>query len=394
VRVLVTGADGFVGKNLCAALECIRDGKDRRSHLQRLLPLELYRYDRRSSPDELTRWCGTCDFVFHLAGVNRPKDPAEFDGNAQGLEEVLSCLRAAGNRCPVMLASSVQATLEGRYAGSAYGESKLAAERLLRAHGEACGSRVLVYRLPNLYGKWCRPNYNSVVATFCDAIAHGRPYVVNDPSTELELLYIDDLVEELLRALLGQERREGDFCVAGPTDRVTLGKVAELLEGFRAARTSLLVPDVSAGSFSSKLLSTYQSYLDPHDLSYALDAKADARGSFVEVLKTPDRGQVSVNVSAPGATKGQHWHHSKWEKFLVVSGEALIRVRRLGRDAAGEPHPVVEYHVRGDEPTVVEMVPGHVHSIENLSDEHELVTLMWASECFDPDHPDTFFEEI
>jgi UDP-2-acetamido-2,6-beta-L-arabino-hexul-4-ose reductase len=391
---LVTGADGFVGKNLCAALECIRDGKDRRSHLQRLLPLELYRYDRRSSPDELARWCGTCDFVFHLAGVNRPKDPAEFDSNAQGLEEVLSCLRAAGNRCPVMLASSVQATLEGRYAGSAYGESKLAAEQLLRAHGEACGSRVLVYRLPNLYGKWCRPNYNSAVATFCDAVANGRPYAVHDPSTELELLYIDDLVEELIRALLGQEHREGEFCVAGPTAHVTLGGIVEMLEGFKASRASLLVPDVSPSSFSKKLLSTYQSYLDPDRLSYALDVKADARGSFVEVLKSVDRGQVSVNVSAPGATKGRHWHHSKWEKFLVVSGEALIRVRKLDADATGEPHPVVEYHVRGEEPTVVEMVPGYVHSIENLSDERELVTLMWANECFDPERPDTFYEVI
>lgn len=390
MRVLVTGANGFVGKNLCTALECIRDGKDRRSHLQTLLPLELYRYDRDNSPDELAQWCESCDFVFHLAGVNRPKDQVEFAGNVQGLEDVLRCLEAAENRCPVMLASSVQATLAGRFSGSAYGKSKLAAERLLRAHGQACGSCVLVYRLPNLYGKWCRPNYNSAVATFCDAVAHGRPYVVHDPSTELELLYIDDLVDELVCALLGQEHREGEFCVAGPTDHVTLGGIVELLEGFKASRASLLVPDVSPGSFSKKLLSTYQSYLDPDELSYALDVKADARGSFVEVLKTADRGQVSVNVSAPGATKSRHWHHSKWEKFLVVSGEALIRVRKLGTDETGEPHPVVEYHVRGEKPTVVEMVPGYVHSIENLSDERELVTLMWANECFDPERPDTF----
>lgn len=394
MRILVTGADGFVGKNLCAALECIRDGKDRRSQFQALLPLELYRYDQTGSQDELTHWCSACDFVFHLAGVNRPKNPAEFDGNVQSLADVLACLEAADNRCPVMLASSVQATLEGRFAGSAYGKSKLEAEQLLRAHGEVRGSRVLVYRLPNLYGKWCRPNYNSVVATFCDAIAHDRPYVVNDSSTELELLYIDDLVEELLRALLGKECREGAFCVAGPADHVTLGRLAELLEGFKASRASLMVPDVSPGSFSKKLLSAYQSYLDPHELSYALDARTDERGSFVEVLKAADRGQVSVNVSAPGATKGKHWHHSKWEKFLVVSGEALIRVRKLGSDASGEPYPVVEYHVRGEEPTVVEMVPGHVHSIENLSDERELVTLMWANECFDPARPDTFYEEI
>ncbi len=394
MRVLVTGAKGFVGRNLCASLAALRDGKDRRDRFQGLLPLELLTFDLDGTRDELAADCAECDFVFHLAGVNRPDCEEQFSGNAESLSFVLACLERAGNRCPVMLASSVQATLEGRFAGSAYGKSKLEAEELLRAYGNRTGGKTLIYRLPNLYGKWCRPNYNSVVATFCDAIANGRPYTVNDPAVELDLLYIDDLVEELLAALIGEEHREGGFCVAGPVDHASLGEVAELLESFKGSRGGLEVPDCTPDSFRKKLYSTYLSHLDPADFAYKLDSHTDDRGSFTEVLKTPDRGQVSINVTKPGCTKGNHWHHTKWERFLVVRGEALIRLRRIGTDADGNAYPIVEYHVSGDAPTVVEMIPGYTHCITNLSNEHDLVTLMWANECFDPERPDTFFEEV
>ena len=393
MKVLVTGAKGFAGRNLCAALAAIRDGKDRRARYQSLLPLEVFEYDADGSHEELARWCAACDFVIHLAGVNRPAD-GDYSGNISALEEVLECLEAAGSRCPVLLSSSVQAAGEGRFAGSAYGASKRSAEELLRAYGARTGAKTLIYRLPNLYGKWCRPNYNSAVATFCDAIANGRSYTVNDPSTQLELLYIDDLVGELLAALIGDEHREGDFCIAGPTDHVTLGEIVHLLEGFKAGRASLEVPDLAEGSFSKKLYSTFQSYIDAADFSNALQMRSDERGSFTEVLKSSDRGQVSINVIKPGAVKGNHWHHTKCEKFLVVSGEGLIRMRRIGMDASGEAFPVAEYRVSGDALTVVEMVPGYTHSIANVSDEHDLVVLIWASDCFDPERPDTFFEEV
>ena len=392
----MTGAKGFVGRNLCESLKAIRDGKDRRERYQALLPLEIFEYDRDSSLEDLEAWCANADFVFNLAGVNRPEDPAEFmEGNLGFASDLLGLLERCGNKCPVMLASSAQASLEGRYAGSEYGRSKLAGEGLFREYSERTGAKVLVYRFPNLYGKWCRPNYNSAVATFCDAIANGCEYFVSDPSVELELLHVDDLVSEMLEALLGNETSgEGGLCQAGPTDRATLGEIASLLESFRDSRATLEVPDQSEDSFSKKLHSTFLSYCGPESLSYPLDPKSDDRGSFAEFLRTPDRGQVSVNVSKPGVTKGNHWHHLKWERFLVVSGEASIRLRRVGLDEAGGPFPVAEYRVSGERPEVVEMAPGFTHCIENLSAERDLVTLMWANEPFDPNDPDTFYEEV
>lgn len=405
MRVLVTGAKGFVGRNLCEALKAIRDGKDRRERFRALLPLEVMECDLGTTAEELDAMCARADFVFNLAGVNRPEDPAEFmAGNFGFASDLLAALERHGNACPVMLASSVQASLVGRYAGSAYGESKLAGEELFRSYSDRTGAPVLIYRFPNLYGKWCCPNYNSAVATFCDAIANDREYTVNDPSVELELLYIDDLVAEMLSALLGEERRCGydgltevegaDFCACRPTDRATLGEIVDLLESFRASRADLSVPDLADGSFSKKLWSTFESYYDEGSRAYALKANRDERGSFTEFLRTPERGQVSVNVSRPGVTKGNHWHHSKWERFLVVSGEASIRLRRVGLDADGRPFPVDEYRVSGDDPVVVEMAPGTTHCIENLSDTKDLVTVMWANEPFDPENPDTYYEEV
>lgn len=405
MRVLVTGAKGFVGRNLCEALKAIRDGKDRRERFRALLPLEVMECDLGTTAEELDAMCARADFVFNLAGVNRPEDPAEFmAGNFGFASDLLAALERHGNACPVMLASSVQASLVGRYAGSAYGESKLAGEELFRSYSDRTGAPVLIYRFPNLYGKWCCPNYNSAVATFCDAIANDREYTVNDPSVELELLYIDDLVVEMLSALLGEERHCGydglaeiegdDFCACRPTDRATLGEIVDLLESFRASRADLSVPDLADGSFSKKLWSTFESYYDEGSRAYALKANRDERGSFTEFLRTPERGQVSVNVSGPGVTKGNHWHHSKWERFLVVSGEASIRLRRVGLDADGRPFPVDEYRVSGDDPVVVEMAPGTTHCIENLSDTKDLVTVMWANEPFDPENPDTYYEEV
>lgn len=407
MRVLVTGARGFVGRNLCESLKAIRDGKDRRGKYQGLLPLTVYECDVETPREELSLYCAQADFVFNFAGVNRPDDPGEFmRGNLGFASELLGLLEHHGNRCPVMLASSAQASLLGRYEGSAYGESKLAGEEAFFDHAERTGAPALVYRFPNLYGKWCLPRYNSAVATFCDAIANGRPYEVSDPSVELELLYVDDLVEEMLSALLGCEHHcgydglesvpdpEGRYCFVPATDRATLGEVVALLESFRASREDLSVPDLSEGSFSKKLWSTFESYYDAGSLAYPLRANRDDRGAFTEFLRTPDRGQVSVNVSKPGVTKGNHWHHSKWERFLVVSGEALIRLRRVGFDAHGGPYPVDEYRVSGDDPVVVEMAPGTTHSITNLSGTDDLVTVMWANEPFDPDNPDTYFEEV
>lgn len=396
MKVLVTGAKGFVGQNLCRSLEAIRDGKDRREKYRPLLPLTVYEYDRDSEPDELNTYCAEAEFVFNLAGVNRPKDASEFmEGNCGFASVLLETLKRHKNTCPVMLASSAQASLEGRFAGSEYGKSKLAGENLFREYSKETGASVLVYRFPNLYGKWCRPNYNSAVATFCSNIANNLPIRVDDPSVELELLYIDDLIEELLNALLGKERRgEDGLCLAAPTDHATLGEIAGLIRGFKAARSDISIPDVTPGSFSKKLYSTYLSYLDPDDFSYTLKMNADERGSFTEILHTQDRGQVSVNISKPGITKGQHWHHTKWEKFCVVSGEGLIRLRRIGEDEQNNPYPKVEYRVSGNKPTVVEMVPGYTHSIVNLSDTQDLVTLMWCNEVFDPENPDTFGLEV
>ena len=405
MRVLVTGAKGFVGRNLCEALKAIRDGKDRRERFQPLLPLEVMECDIETTAEDLDGMCAKADFVFNLAGVNRPQDPAEFmAGNFGFASDLLAALEGHGNTCPVMLSSSAQASLVGRYAGSAYGKSKLAGEGLFHEYSERTGASVLIYRFPNLYGKWCRPRYNSAVATFCDAIASGRPYTVNDRNVELELLYIDDLVDEMLGALLGRghrcgyeglERVDGDgFCYVPETDVKSLGEIVYLLGCFRDSRETLSVPDLADGSFSKKLWSTFESYYAEGSRAYPLKANRDDRGSFTEFLRTPERGQVSVNVSKPGITKGNHWHHSKWERFLVVSGEASIRLRRIGLDADGKPFPVDEYRVSGENPMVVEMAPGTTHCIENLSDTKDLVTVMWANEPFDPQNPDTYFEEV
>ena len=374
MKVLVTGAKGFVGRNLCAALANIRDSKDRRPKYQALLPIEVYEYDLSSTPEELDDWCSKADFVFNLAGVNRPKEQSEFmEGNFGFASTLLDTLE----RC---------------------GESKLAGERLFREYSCRTGAPVLIYRFPNVFGKWCRPNYNSAVATFCHNVANGLPITVNDPSTELELLYIDDLVSSMLDALLGEQvtvdTPEGPLCAAGPTHRATLGEIVSMLESFRDSWQTLEVPDTTPGTLSSKLWSAYESYVPPERASYPLSPRSDERGSFAEFLRTPDRGQVSVNVSAPLAVKGNHWHMSKWERFLVVSGEGLIRMRKVGLDQEGNPYPVFEYRVSGESPEVVEMLPGYTHSIANLSDSRDLVTLMWASEPFDPERSDTYFEEV
>ena len=407
MKVLVTGAKGFVGKNLCEALKNIRDGKDRREKYQQLLPLTVYEYDCDGTQDELSSFCSAADFVFNLAGVNRPKDPSEFmEGNRGFGETLLDLLGHHDNKCPVMLSSSVQASLEGRYADSPYGKSKLAGEELFFDYEERTGAPVLVYRFPNLYGKWCRPRYNSAVATFCDAIANEREFTVNDPSVELELLYIDDLVTAMLDALVGEVRRcryvgakcvpdeAGRYCYAPGAQKATLGEIVRLLTSFRDARETLEIPNLAEGSFSKKLYSTFLSYYEPGRFAYDLAPNVDARGSFTEFLRTPERGQVSVNVSKPGITKGNHWHMSKWEKFLVVSGTASIKLRKVGRDAEGNPFPVDEYVVSGSDMRVVEMIPGYTHSITNLSDADDLVTIMWANEPFDPENPDTYFEEV
>lgn len=407
MRVLVTGAKGFVGRNLCEALKNIADGKDRRQKYQGILPLTVYEYDRDNTQEELSFYCSAADYVFNLAGINRPKDPSEFmEGNRGFGETLLALLEHHGNKCPVMLSSSVQASLEGRYAGSPYGESKLAGEELLFDYEERTGAKALVYRFPNLYGKWCRPRYNSAVATFCDAIANGRDFQVNDPSVELELLYIDDLVTAMLDALVGDVRRcryagaecvpaeDGRYCYAPGAQKASLGEIVGLLEGFRDARETLAVPNLKDGSFSKKLYSTFLSYYEPGHFAYDLKPNVDLRGSFTEFLRTPERGQVSVNVSKPGITKGNHWHMSKWEKFLVVSGTASIKLRKVGEDAEGNPYPIDEYVVCGEDMRVVEMIPGYTHSITNLSDTDDLVTVMWANEPFDPENPDTYYEEV
>lgn len=407
MKVLVTGANGFVGRNLCEALRNIAEGKDRRGKYQSLLPLTVYEYDRNGTQEELSFYCSAADFVFNLAGINRPKDPSEFmKGNMEFGETLLSLLEHHGNKCPVMLSSSVQASLEGRYAGSPYGESKLAGEELLFDYEERTGAKAMVYRFPNLYGKWCRPRYNSAVATFCDAIANDREFQVNDPSVELELLYIDDLVTAMLDALVGDVRRcryagaecvpaeDGRYCYAPGAQKASLGEIVGLLKGFRDARETLAVPNLGDGSFSKKLYSTFLSYYEPGRFAYSLKPNVDARGSFTEFLRTPDRGQISVNVSKPGITKGNHWHMSKWEKFLVVSGTAKIKLRKVGADQEGNPYPVDEYVVTGGDMRVVEMIPGYTHSITNLSDAEDLVTVMWANEPFDPENPDTYYDLV
>lgn len=386
MNILITGAAGFVGRNLTEALKAIRDGKDRR--FPELDIGELYLYDMDSPDTLLEEGCRKADFVFHLAGVNRPKDPDHFlTGNYGFSATLLDILQRVGNRCPVMLSSSIQATLTGRYNGP-YGQSKRLGEELFFSHGRKTGAKVLVYRFPNIFGKWCRPNYNSAVATFCHNYAHDLPITVSDPATRLELCYIDDLVEEMIAALRGMEHRQDDFCVVPVTHRVTLGGIVELLDSFRDQPRTLMMPEIPENSFAKKLYSTYLSYLPKEKASFPLKMNCDARGSFTELLKTAGCGQFSVNISKPGITKGQHWHHSKWELFIVVAGRARILQRRIGTDE------VLEFNVSGEKIEAVQMLPGYTHSIINLSDTEDLVTLMWANEPFDPNRPDTYFEEV
>lgn len=399
MNILITGAKGFVGKNLACSLRCIAEGKNRTRPA--LSIGEIYEYDVDSDPAQLEAYCAKADFVFNLAGVNRPKDNGEFmAGNFGFASTLLDALRRQGNRCPVMLSSSIQATLIGRYGQSDYGKSKLAGEELFFAYGEETGAPVLVYRFPNLFGKWCRPNYNSVVATFCHNIARGLPIQVSDRAAQLELLYIDDLVEEMLDALEGKAHRcdydgltpvpraDGRYCFAPVTHKTTLGEIVDLLEAFRDQPRTLCMPEIPAGSLAKKLYSTYLSDLPAEAVSFPLKMNEDARGSFTELLRTPDCGQVSVNISRPGITKGQHWHNSKWEFFIVVAGRGLIQQRKIGTDE------VLEFEVSGERIEAVHMLPGYTHNIINLSDTENLVTVMWANEAFDPQRPDTFFEKV
>ena len=397
--ILVTGAKGFVGRNLCENLKNIRDGKDRTRG--GLVIDDVFEYDIDSDPAELDRFCERAGFVFNLAGVNRPKETGEFmEGNFGFASTLLDTLKRYEDRCPVMLSSSIQASLSGRFAESEYGRSKQAGEELFFRYSEETGAEVFVYRFPNLFGKWSRPNYNSAVATFCNNIANDLPIQINDRNTELELLYIDDLVESMIGLLQGKADRcdydgtepvpsdGGRYCYVPVTHKVTLGEIADLLYRFRKQPDSLVIPSIPAGSFEKKLYSMYLSYLPKEKVAFPLKMNCDDRGSFTELLRTADSGQVSVNISRPGITKGQHWHNSKWEFFMVVSGHGLIQVRKIGSDE------VMEFEVSGEKIEAVHMLPGYTHNIINLSDTEDLVTVMWANELFDQDHPDTFYEKV
>lgn len=394
MKILVTGAKGFVGKNLIASLNNIRLGLDQARDIPQ--DLTIYEYDIDSAPELLDIYCRDCDFVYNLAGVNRPQNQEEFmQGNFGFASLLLDVLKKHHNTCPVMLSSSIQASLEGRFTGSEYGRSKKAGEDLFFDYGKETGADVLVYRFPNLFGKWCRPNYNSAVATFCHNIAHDLPIQVNDPSVMLDLVYIDDVVDELLLALKAAAHRdENGYCYVPVSHQVSLGEIAELIQSFRDSRELRRVPDMTEGSFEKKLYATYLSYLPEDRFSYPLKMNVDERGSFTEILRTEDRGQFSVNISKPGITKGNHWHHSKNEKFVVVSGNALIQFRKIGIDPqTGENYPVIDYHVTGDKIEVVDIPTGYTHNIINEGDT-DLVTFMWCSECFDPEHPDTYAEKV
>ena len=399
MNILVTGAKGFVGRNLVAALESIRDGKDR-THAG-LVVNEIYGYDIDSTPEQLDEYCAKADFVFNLAGVNRPKDNSEFmAGNFGFASTLLDTLEKHNNKCPVMLSSSIQATLAGRFGNSEYGRSKKAGEELFFEYGKENGVRVLVYRFPNLFGKWCRPNYNSAVATFCNNIANDLPIQVNDPNVDMELLYIDDLVAEMIAALQGGEHHaefdgvetvlkdDGRYCAVPTVHKIKLGEIVDLLNVFHDQPNTLVMPEIPNNSFAKKLYSTYLSYLPKEKVCFPLKMNVDARGSFTELLKTVNCGQFSVNVSKPGITKGEHWHHTKWEFFIVVSGRALIQERKIGSDE------IIEFEVSGEKIEAVHMLPGYTHNIINLSDTENLVTVMWANESFDPNHPDTFGEKV
>lgn len=421
MRILVTGAKGFVGKNLCAQLNNIKDGKAR--CYGDLTIEEVFEYDLDSTPDQLDTWCKACDFVFNLAGVNRPKDNDEFmKGNFGFASTLLDTLKAHKNACPVMLSSSQQASLTGRFGNSEYGRSKKAGENLFLEYGKETGAKVLVYRFPNLYGKWCRPNYNSAVATFCNNIANDLPITVNDPSVELELLYIDDLVEEMIRALKGEEHhcefdglevipvngdttgstdneksvqsvksvfgKVGRYCYCPVTHKATLGEIVDLLHQFADMPKTLMIPEIPADSFAKRLYSTFLSYLPKEKAIFDLKMNVDQRGSFTELVHTLNCGQVSINISKPGITKGEHWHNTKWEQFIVVSGHGLIQLRKEGSDE------VLNYEVSGDKIQSVIMLPGYTHNIINLSDTEDLVTVMYCNEIFDPNRPDTYFDKV
>ena len=398
MNILVTGAKGFVGRNLVENLKNIRDGKDKTHSFS---VENIYEYDIDSTLEELGNYCSDADFVFNLAGVNRPKDNSEFmSGNFGFASTLLDTLNAKNNKCPVMLSSSIQATLIGRYGQSDYGKSKLAGEELFFNYGKENGSKVLVFRFPNLFGKWCRPNYNSAVATFCNNIANDLPIHVNDASTELELLYVDDLVEEMMLALVGKEhhceydglkpveKQDGKYCYVPVTHKVTLGEIVDLLNSFKNQTSSLVMPEIPFNSFAKKLYSTYLSYLPKEKIIVPLKMNCDDRGSFTELLKTGNCGQFSVNISKPGITKGEHWHNSKWEFFIVVAGHGKIQERKIGTD------DVIEYEVSGDNIQAIHMLPGYTHNIINLSETENLVTVMWANEQFDKNHPDTFGEKV
>lgn len=401
MNILVTGAKGFVGKNLCANLYNVRDGKDRTR--PELKIDEVYEYDIDTDPKMLDEWCQKCDFVFNLAGVNRPKETSEFmEGNFGFASTLLDTLKKYGNKCPVMLSSSQQASLTGRFGNSEYGRSKKAGEDLFLNYSKETGAEVHVYRFPNLFGKWCRPNYNSAVATFCNAFANDLPYTVNDPSVELELLYIDDLVDEMISLLEGKAHRcefEGLEVIDGPlgryrycpiTHKVTLGEIVELLKSFAEQPKTLMMPEIPSNSFEKKLYSTYLSYLPKEKVAFPLKMNVDDRGSFTELVHTLNAGQVSINISKPGITKGQHWHNTKFEQFIVVKGHGLIQQRNLN-DPEGK---VLEWEVSGDKIQAVHMLPGYTHNIINLSDTEDLVTVMYCNEVFDPSRPDTFFEPV
>lgn len=402
MKILVTGAKGFVGRNLCAQLDNIKDGKASNYGIR---VEEIYEYDIDSTQEALEFACKKADFVFNLAGVNRPQNQEEFmQGNFGFASTLLDTLKKHGNTCPVMLSSSQQASLTGRFGNSEYGRSKKAGEDLFLEYGKETGAKVLVYRFPNLFGKWCRPNYNSAVATFCNAVANDLPYTVNDPSVELELLYIDDLVDEMIAALKGEEHHcefdgltvipsevegsLGRYCYVPVTHKATLGEIVDLLNQFAAQPKTLMIPEIPAGSFAKKLYSTYLSYLPKEKVAFPLKMNVDDRGSFTELVHTLNCGQVSINISKPGITKGQHWHNTKWEFFIVVSGHGLIQERKLGTDE------VIEFEVSGDNIQCIHMLPGYTHNIINLSETENLVTVMYCNEIFDSNKPDTYFEPV
>lgn len=399
MKILVTGAKGFVGKNLCTELENIRQGK---THCYGDLKVDaVYAYDIDSTPEELEQYCKDCDFVFNLAGVNRPKNNDDFmRGNFSFASTLLDTLKKYKNTCPVMLSSSIQATLIGRYGSSDYGKSKLAGEKLFVDYSKETGAKVLIYRFPNLFGKWCKPNYNSVIATFCNNIANDLSIQVNDPSVELELLYIDDLVHEMINALSGNEhhcefdgvntvlKTDGRYCAVPMSHKTTLGEIVELLNKFKEQPQTLMIPEIPFNSFAKKLYSTYLSYLPKEKVAFPLKMNVDARGSFTELIHTEKCGQVSINISKPGITKGQHWHNTKWEFFIVVAGHGLIQERKLGTDE------VLEFEVSGEKIEAIHMLPGYTHNIINLSETEDLVTVMYCNEVFDPKNPDTYLEDV